>query len=393
MERYSVIIVGAGPAGCATALFLQRLMPECSRDILLLDKAVHPRFKVCAGGLIPHTLACMEELGVPLRIPHVRISKAVVSTPVGSVEHEEANLCTVVRRDEFDALLVSYCIERGIAVRQGEAVRRVVVEETGVQVETERATYRASLIVGADGSGSAVRRQLFGEAHDWMGRAVMADIPLAATNRHGSLPDAYEFDFRPVRQGLRGYAWIFPCLIDGTPHWNVGVYSARAKGSGALGKDVFRQLVAQLGVEPEHWQAWPIRCFRWNGPIARPRALLVGDAAGVDPLMGEGISYAFEFGRFAALAIVHALRTRNFALQSYEDSVRRGWLGRKLRRLGWLEHLFYGPAAPLLFRLALASTTARSIGVRWYNGVDGWDQRSAWEALGSWWRLRNNVAN
>ena len=51
-----VLIVGAGPAGSALALHLARIAPDVARRTLVLEKSRHPRHKVCAGGLIPHTL-------------------------------------------------------------------------------------------------------------------------------------------------------------------------------------------------------------------------------------------------------------------------------------------------------------------------------------------------
>ena len=48
---FDVIIVGSGPAGTSTALHLCRLRPELAGRILLLDRAVHPREKLCGGGI------------------------------------------------------------------------------------------------------------------------------------------------------------------------------------------------------------------------------------------------------------------------------------------------------------------------------------------------------
>ena len=44
---YDVIIVGAGPAGSAAALYAHRLGLNC----ILLDKAVFPRDKICGDAL------------------------------------------------------------------------------------------------------------------------------------------------------------------------------------------------------------------------------------------------------------------------------------------------------------------------------------------------------
>jgi flavin-dependent dehydrogenase len=109
--------------------------------------------------------------------------------------------------------------------------------------------------------------------------------------------------------------------------------------------------------------------------------LLAGDAAGVDPLMGEGISIALEYGRFAAAAAIEALRSGDVSGVAYQRAVDGSWLGKKLRRLHLATRLFYSRAWPLCFAAAERSRRLRGLGLRWYNGVDGWDQRSGWTGL------------
>ena len=160
---YDVAIVGTGPAGTATALSLLKAEPQLRGNILLIDKARHPRDKICAGGLIPHTLDCLDELDVPLSIPHVAVDRAFVRVPPKrQVVCEDGGLCSIVRRNEFDFLLVRAAEERGAEVRQAEKLTDVVREPDGVRLVTDKQTYRARVLVGADGSGSRVRRQLIG---------------------------------------------------------------------------------------------------------------------------------------------------------------------------------------------------------------------------------------
>src|SRR5262249_53486601 len=123
-----------------------------------------------------------------------------------------------------------------------------------------------------------------------------------------------------------------------------------------------------------------------RAPIAAPQVMLVGDAAGVDPLMGEGISFAFEYGRRAAAAVQRAFTANDFNFLDYEAAVRSSWMGKKLRRLQMATRLRYGSTWRLWFAIAARSPRAQDIGIRWYNGVDGWDRRSGWEAVRAWAR-------
>jgi flavin-dependent dehydrogenase len=217
--------------------------------------------------------------------------------------------------------------------------------------------------------------------HEEVGRAVMADIPVAATSWDGHARARYDFDFRAVPGGLAGYAWAFPCLIDGRPHVNAGVYAWRRR-AGTDPVHLLRALQAELGDTTVRHRAAPIRGFG-RAPFVASHVLLVGDAAGVEPLMGEGISFAFEYGRWAAAEIADALARNDFALAGAEERFRRGWVGKKLRRLVQAATMFYGPGARLWLGLAARWRGAQEVGIRWYNGVDGWDRRSGWDALRS----------
>src|SRR5690606_10426538 len=89
MERRPLMIVGSGPAGAATALALYRRAPELAREIVVLDKARHPRPKVCAGGVIPAGRKWLAEHDVAFDMPHVAVHRARAQTATATVEYGE----------------------------------------------------------------------------------------------------------------------------------------------------------------------------------------------------------------------------------------------------------------------------------------------------------------
>jgi flavin-dependent dehydrogenase len=394
VQSCRVLIAGTGPAGLATALYLLRRRPDLKGQVIALERRRHPRPKVCAGGLIPKTMLALAELDLPLDVPAVSVRRGVARTEVGTVDYRGGGvLCTVVRRDEFDARLARAARQAGLEIIEDCRVGDVQTSADAVMVHATAGDFAADVLVGADGSGSRVREALFERDRQWVGRAVMLDVSAPAARAADFAATPYCFDFTCVSAGIRGYSWSFPCLIGGRPYLNVGIYDqcpraavdpARAK---AALLDALAQAFPDLPIPAPHqggYKAFPIRWYAPQQSFVRGRVLLAGDAAGVDPLMGEGISCAFEHGKLAAQALDDFFGGKPDALAAYDAVLHRGAAARKLRRLGVAARLFYGPRHRLYFRLASLSRSAQRIGIDWYNGADHLDEKSIPALLTRW---------
>jgi flavin-dependent dehydrogenase len=391
-NNYEVIIAGSGPAGLATALHLLRARPGLAGRIAAIERARHPRPKVCAGGLIPRTIAALSELGLTLDIPSVQVFGGVARTDVATLDLEPSPepLCTIVRRDEFDAMLAGRARTAGLEIIDETRVLGVEQRSDRVSVATERGSLDARVLVGADGSGSRVRSSLLGRTKHNVGRALITELPVVRDRTEEFVQHRYRFDFTCVTEGISGYCWSFPCLIDGRPHLNLGIYDQHPRKAlpGNSTPDLLRQLRAAFPEMASFWnpnerpafRAFPIRWYDARDQYVRGCTILAGDAAGVDPLMGEGISCAFEHGKLAAAAVARHLAGDCSALEAYGNELHHGLMGRKLRRLAFAARRFYGSHHRLYFRLAGLSAKLRQLGVDWYNGAHRLDEISIAQA-------------
>jgi geranylgeranyl reductase family protein len=398
-RKFDVVIAGAGPAGLATALFLVKKRPSLAGRIVALEKSAHPRFKVCAGGLIPKTMLALDELGIALDVPSIQVTRGEASTPVGGVDLSRDGdvLATVIRRDRFDAMLARAATDAGVEIVQRDRVLGVAQDANSVRVSTEQGAYEAQVLVGADGSGSRVRRAVFGARKETIGRALMTDIAVDPERTPEFVEQRYRFDFRCVSAGINGYSWSFPCLIGGAPHLNVGIYDQLPREFADDGGEQSRMIAQLVGAFPElpldglkhhatRWHSFPIRWFDPADSYARGRVILAGDAAGVDPLMGEGISCAFEHGKIAANAICKFLDGNDSALHDYDRTLHVGAVGKKMSKLAFAARHFYSPHHRLFFRIASISRRAQELGVDWYNGARHLDEVPTRRLIARWAR-------
>jgi flavin-dependent dehydrogenase len=257
----------------------------------------------------------------------------------------------VVRRHELDAWLIQKTRERGVRVTEGTRVTSAKRERDHVLLETSRGPIRCKAVVGADGSKSIVQRELLPSAGGRLARVieVYTDPSSSRFPTAACADDEAYFEFGCVSEGIEGYVWSFPTHELGEPRRNWGVYDSRVSNGPPAGslKPLLERELAQHGFEKAaRVEGHPIRWYEPGSVISGQRALLVGDAAGVDAAFGEGIGPALGYGPMAAAAIADAVARDDFAFARYSKSVARSALGRSLTLRAHLARVIYRARAP-----------------------------------------------
>ena len=359
MTDYDILIVGAGPAGSAAAIQIANRQPDLARRTLVVEKAVFPRPKLCGGGVTTHADALLTQLHVNIDVPAFPIHAIKFIYQDAEFTFRMQNVFRVVRREEFDAALAQRVRERGVELCEGDALIDLQRDDAGVSVQTKSGMYRAKVVIGADGANSVVRQKLGLMRWDRISRLMEILTPVDAARASEFVDHTAVFDFTPIARGVQGYYWDFPSIKQGAPAMNRGVFDSRVRPDRPRAelKPIFDDALAarQIELDDAHLQGHPERWFDAAVAHSAPRVLLAGDAAGTEPLFGEGISHALNFGMIAANEALRALACGDFSFADYQRRVAWSALGRRVRFKRAVAHIVYGNRGAWFYRLGFST--------------------------------------
>ena len=315
MEKFDVIIIGAGPAGATAAATLA----AANARVLILDAAHFPRVKLCAGWV---TADVWESLGIsPHEYPGTLQPFSRATLELGGRVHEtgwDHFASYGIIRHEFDHYLLERAAAAGAIVRCNVRVDTWERKDGLWKIPIGDAEVSAPTLIGAGGHRCPVAREM-GEI-DTREAVVMARESetrldasrLARITATRGIPELI------LEEDLNGYGWIFSkgdflniglgCIDEGRSlNQRCSTMLERLREAGRLPTDI--------ALEPFRGHAYAVRMRAPRRP-AGDGWLLIGDAAGLArAFSGEGIGPAIQSAEIAARLIIDG------TLDDYSDQL------------------------------------------------------------------------
>ena len=330
-QKPHIVIVGAGPAGCATSLFLSKAGIEHT----IIDKQTFPRDKICGDALSGKTVYVLNQInpdwvnefwqnktdfieswGVKFVAPN---GKAIDIPFKSDTSKSDTPPGFISRRMQFDYELFKRLDTRYARIMQGTEVKQIVRTGKQFTIETSAGSINhVDLVVGAEGDRSQVAKHLAGihkeNKHYCAGiRAYYEGV----TEMH---PQHF-IELHFLEELLPGYFWIFP-LPNGQANVGAGMLSHTvSKKRINLKEDMLRAIANNPNIKHRFAnaqmigkiQGWGLPLGSKKRPLSGDGFLLTGDAGSlIDPFTGEGIGNAMYSGMMAAARIEEAIQANRY---------------------------------------------------------------------------------
>lgn len=338
MKSTDIVIIGAGPAGCSTSLFLSKhKIPHT-----IIDKAVFPRDKVCGDALSGKVVYVMKQLnnnmiydynnnpeqflpswGVKFVAPNGKAIDIPFKSDISKETHAPG---FISKRMDFDASLFNQLDKDYATVIEGAEAKDIIKHKDGIELSytkdgSTNTLSNIKLIVGAEGDRSIVAKKLSNikKENDHYCAGIRAYYT-GVTELHEQ--NFIELHF--LEELLPGYFWIFP-LPNGQANVGAGMLSSSVSAKNVnLKKDMLRAIANNPKIKHRFANAELVSPIQgWGLPLGSKKRvisgdhfLLTGDAASlIDPFTGEGIGNAMYSGMLAAAHIKNCLEQNNFSAQ------------------------------------------------------------------------------
>lgn len=330
-KNVDVLIIGAGPAGASTALFLAKNHISS----VLVDKAKFPRDKVCGDALSGKVVEVLKKYDPTLIDMLSKDSKSISSygvnfySPNGKClrvpfhpKYKELKIPPgfVSKRIDFDNFMVEQVRKQPLIQFLEESfVKDMEWNASKKELKINEDVYKAKLVIACDGPNSLFQKKVaedtftLGLADNCFGlRAYYKNVK--------GLDEDNFIELHFVDVALPGYFWIFP-MSDNTANVGLGLKADIIKEKKINLPDLLQKILALPQFKERFSEATLEGNVKLHAlPMGNKRRklsgdhfLLCGDAAAlVDPFTGEGIGNAMISGMIAAKVIQEALEKNDF---------------------------------------------------------------------------------
>jgi len=340
----SVAIIGAGPGGVMTALFLQKL----NIPFVIYDKSSFPRDKICGDALsgkvvevfkkydenLVKNLSVQPEAIGSWGVTFVAPNLKALRVPFKKKFDKNTELAPgfLIPRYYFDDFLVKELTKITHTDVEQQEISDFEYTSAGINIHLKNGkVVEHEMVIGADGAHSIVAKKLAQMTLE--PEHYCAGIRTYYENVAGLDQDNF-IELHFLKEFLPGYLWIFP-LANGKANVGVGMRSDYvSKKKVNLKKELQNILKNHPSFAPRFKDAILLDAEKGfglplgskkNRPISGNRFLLVGDAGSlIDPFTGEGIGNALMSGMFAAQVAAEAYHSNQFDatfLKKYDSMV------------------------------------------------------------------------
>jgi flavin-dependent dehydrogenase len=364
----------------ATALFLANAAPHLLDRVIILEKEHYPREKFCAGGIGARADRLLSSIGVTVDVPSVSVNGVAFRAMGQTSVVRDGEIGRVVRRIEYDAELARIARTRGVEIIEGAKVQGLRRVDGGYEIDSSQGSFRATVLVGADGVGSVVRRSLGFGATRYRAQALEIDTEMVDDD----LPrDVLLFD--ASHRELPGYYWDFPSIVGGREMMCRGVYllTTGDQTPPVQIQDILEHELKARGLRLADYRKkrFAERGFEPHCAVSQPHVLLVGESAGIDPVTGEGIAQALFYGETAGRYLADRIPRGAFDFSDWARAVRQSHVGRDLLVRERGVKLFYGAARPNVERFLHASPEFVRLGLQHFAGKPWAPGHVAWASV------------
>ncbi len=329
MTTRDIIIVGAGPAGISTAIFLAKR----GISALVLEKEKFPRDKICGDSVNYTSINIFKEMGVYDEVlkQNPFFTNGVFFTSPSNIELKTKivnNKGLMMPRIKLDNILARHAMGMGVFLREKFMVTQPLVENNQVVgikgvCNGKEEKIRSKIVVAADGTNSIIARKLLNKKLKPTYTAVAIRTYFDNVK---NLTDLIEIHYEKTI--LPAYGWIFPTGKN-SANVGVGIRYDHYKKNGKPIKEIFYNFIknnphAQRKLDSAKMTAplkiWPLLFDSSASEKYRDGILFAGDAASlIDPLTGQGIPNALLSGKLAAQTILNALEKNDFSYKTLKN--------------------------------------------------------------------------